>query len=117
MHFASGLQTVKRPPTTYRYNPASTRTRRAGALSGRDRRNYWKQTVSRFLSTALRVALGGALVAVMLAAAIQLFAGRRELQSEPKPPPMTRASYPPAMGEFPGSQPSSLSAAAASSWT
>jgi hypothetical protein len=61
----------------------------------------------------LRVALGGALLAVMVAAAIQLFAGRREPQSEPKPPPMTRAAYPPAMGEFPEPRPPSLSAAAA----
>lgn len=117
MYFASGIQTVKRPASAYRYSPASTKTRRAGALSGRDRHSYWKEAVTRYLSTALRVALVGALLAVMVAAAIQLFAGRREPQSEPKPPPMTRAPYPPAMGEFPGSRPSSLPVAAAPSLT
>jgi hypothetical protein len=81
MQFASGLQTVKRPPSTYRYSPESTRTRRAGAPSGSDRRSYWKETVPRYLNAALRVALGGALLAVMVAAAIQLFAGRREARA------------------------------------
>ena len=108
---------MKSPPSTYRYSPGSTKTRRAGALSGRDRRSYWKETVARYLNTALRVALGAALLAVMVAAAIQLFAGRREPQREPKPPPMTRAAYPPAIGEFPEPRPPSLSAAGASSVT
>jgi hypothetical protein len=86
MHFAIGLRTVKRPPSAYRYSPASSRTRRAAALSGRDRRSYWKDTVSRYLNIALRVALGGGLLAVMVAAAVQLFASRREPQREAKPP-------------------------------
>ena len=89
-------------------------------MSGRNRsgyRDYSGVTVSRYLNIAWRVALGIVVLAVLIAAAMQLFAVKRVPAIDPRPEPLARATYPPAMGEFPAPQPPALPAAPTPEWT
>jgi len=81
-------------------------------MSGRGRSDYHRHgaPVRRYMNIALRVALGVAASAVLIAATVQLLAINRVPTIDRRPEPMVRASYPPAMGEFPTAQPPALSA-------
>lgn len=78
---------------------------RSRALENNVRRPHWEFAVERYLKPALRVTLGLALAAVLIAGAVQLFGKRSEPAAEARTePPLARGTYPPAMGEFPGVQ-------------
>ena len=76
-------------------------------MAGRGRSDLHRHgaPVRRYVSIALRVALVVAVSAVLIAATVQLLALNRVQTIDPQPEAMARASYPPAMGEFPTAQP------------
>ena len=78
--------------------------------SGRRRSVYRPRgaSVGHYLNIALRVAVVIAVSAVLVAAAMQLLAVNRVPAIEQRPEPTAIALYPPAMGEFPASQPPTL---------
>jgi len=77
---------------------------RSRALESNVRHPNWELAVERYLKPALRVAVGLAIAAILVAGAFQLFAQRGGPPAQPRPEPLARGSYPPALGEFPVAQ-------------
>ncbi len=81
-------------------------------MSVRGRTEHGRSGVSAspYLNIGLRVVLGIVVSAVLIAATMQLLAVNRVPAIDQRPEPIARASYPPAMGEFPAPPPPALPA-------